>query len=77
MGNKKEIKTEAEKSKRYIIYWHKMANSGIWGYNDLTLANRMAEDFTKQESMYEVHLLDTLKQTITTYKGKANSAKED
>ena len=62
------------KAKRYLIYWHKCANSGLWGYEDLVLADSIAKDFKEQKQMYEVHLVDTKLGTIKTYKGKCKPA---
>ena len=51
-----------------------MANSGLWGYDDLTMATSIAKDLAKQESMYEVHMVDTKLGIIKTYKGSCKPA---
>jgi len=61
----KEIKT-----RRYIIYWHKMANSGIWGYEDLAQTKDVAKSLTNQEGMFDVVIIDTKDQVLLVYKGE-------
>ena len=60
------------KSKRYLVYWHKMANSGIWGYDTLTMAESIALDLAKHEQMFDVHIIDAKDQMILSYKGDRN-----
>lgn len=54
-------------SARYLLYWHKFANSGLWGFKNEKLARTTAEDFAKQESMYRVVLVDTEEKTVEVF----------
>jgi len=60
---------ETKKSLPYLIYWHKVANSGIWGYEDKNIAERSAESLAEQENVYTVLIMDMNNKTITHIKG--------
>lgn len=73
----KGVMIKMNKAKRYIIYWHKFANSGIWGYDNKETAYKIANDFAKQDKMYDVSIIDVKEGTIDIIKGdKSNCAKE-
>lgn len=51
------------------MYWHKCANSGIWGYDTLIQARDIALSFAGQEEMYDVQIIDTQQQRVYPIKG--------
>ncbi|MBA7624510.1 hypothetical protein ES703_31919 [subsurface metagenome] len=41
----------------YLVYWHKMANSGLWKRENWNDALRLAEELAKQEGVFEVQII--------------------
>ena len=56
-------------NKKALIYWHKGANSGLWTALDRETAIEMGEDLAKQESMYNVEVIDMLTNERIVIKG--------
>lgn len=45
--------------KRYVVYWHKFANSGVWEFDTHENAMEIATSFRKQEDMNRIVVFDT------------------
>lgn len=56
------VRMKEQKCKRFLLYWHKGANSGLWQYDKREYAFEIANDLAKQESMYRVTIIDTTEQ---------------
>ena len=70
-----EMMKGKQQSARYLLYWHKFANSGLWGFEKEKIARSTAEDFAEQESMYSVILIDTKEGTVEVIKSKDDQTK--
>ena len=49
----------AEPNKRFIVYWHKAANSGLWYYDTFARAYQIAQELRKQDLVFTVTIIDT------------------
>lgn len=63
---------------KFVVYWHKCANSGLWEFNTKENAVEVARQLAEQKDVYDVVVIDIInEQKLVIKQGSKMSVEKD